>query len=188
MKIICRLNREKASKYFIITLSFTAFINNPRGRPRDDDVVCLSFRGAYSMNALSYSRSCVISRSLLRLRGGSGNGRQRLFSSASSSRSEGTKRVRRNASGAPNAVVTLGACALASCAFFYPLYRSRTQGENLTAADRPLSGSTTMRGNYLNTGSKDMGPDPDWDLKTGTYLGYKKGPRKAKEPQQRTKD
>jgi hypothetical protein len=26
-----------------------------------------------------------------------------------------------------------------------------------------------MRGNYLNTGSRDAGADPNYDFKTGTY-------------------
>ncbi len=28
-----------------------------------------------------------------------------------------------------------------------------------------------MRGAYWNHGSKDAGPDPDWDMKTGTWNG-----------------
>jgi len=27
------------------------------------------------------------------------------------------------------------------------------------------------RGVYLNTGSKDVGPDPDWNFRNGTYKG-----------------
>jgi hypothetical protein len=28
-----------------------------------------------------------------------------------------------------------------------------------------------MRGPYMNSGSKDVGPDPNWDMKKGTYKG-----------------
>ena len=41
----------------------------------------------------------------------------------------------------------------------------------LTAGDRPLTPNESRRGVYLNTGSKDVGPDPDWDWRKGTYKG-----------------
>ena len=41
----------------------------------------------------------------------------------------------------------------------------------LTGLDRPLSGAEVRRGAYLNTGSRDAGPDPDWDWKNGLYKG-----------------
>ena len=75
----------------------------------------------------------------------------------------------------PNAVVALAATALAGGAFVVPYFMIRAKGENLAQADRPLSGATIMRGNYMNTGSKDAGVDPDWDLKAGVYRGYKNG-------------
>ena len=31
--------------------------------------------------------------------------------------------------------------------------------------------TATMRGPYMNTGSKDVGPDLDYDIKTGTWHG-----------------
>ena len=37
--------------------------------------------------------------------------------------------------------------------------------------DGALSDSQIMRGNYMNSGGKDIGRDPDWDLKKGTYKG-----------------
>jgi len=33
----------------------------------------------------------------------------------------------------------------------------------------PLTGTQVQRGAFMNTGSKDAGPDPDW--KNGTYVG-----------------
>mmetsp|Transcript_35874 Transcript_35874/g.111065 ORF Transcript_35874/g.111065 Transcript_35874/m.111065 type:complete len:105 (+) Transcript_35874:1004-1318(+) len=43
-----------------------------------------------------------------------------------------------------------------------PLFiRNRMDG-SLTAADRPLTGSQVQRGQFMNSGSKDAGRDPDW--------------------------
>jgi hypothetical protein len=39
-----------------------------------------------------------------------------------------------------------------------------------------------MRGMYLNAGATDVGPDPDWDFKTGTWRGFE---RKELEKQQK---
>ena len=47
----------------------------------------------------------------------------------------------------------------------------RLTGGGLTTGERPLTGGEQRRGVYLNTGSKDVGPDPDWDWKKGTYKG-----------------
>ncbi|RYG49073.1 hypothetical protein EON67_07005 [archaeon] len=62
--------------------------------------------------------------------------------------------------------VMAGSFALAP---FYLRYRN--QGNNLTLSDKPLTGSQIMRGAYMNTGSKDVGRDPDWDAATGRYMG-----------------
>jgi hypothetical protein len=54
-----------------------------------------------------------------------------------------------------------------------PLWmKHRQNGENMTAKPGPLGGGV-MRGAYMNYGSKDVGADPDWDLKTGTWKGGK---------------
>ena len=54
---------------------------------------------------------------------------------------------------------------------------------NLAGSDKALSGSQIMRGPYVNTGSKDVGPDPDWDVKKGTYKGQSIGyGRRAVDP------
>ena len=46
-------------------------------------------------------------------------------------------------------------------------------GVPLAQTERPLAPAEVRRGAYLNTGSKDAGPDPDWDLKANTYKGQK---------------
>jgi hypothetical protein len=43
----------------------------------------------------------------------------------------------------------------------------------LISREGALTGSQTMRGPYINSGSRDVGRDPDWDLKRGTYKGRK---------------
>ena len=48
-----------------------------------------------------------------------------------------------------------------------------TQGETLINSDKPLPNHAVRRGAYMNSGSKDVGVDPDWDLKAGTYKGQK---------------
>lgn len=57
----------------------------------------------------------------------------------------------------------------------FPLYLQRVQGgeqiPNLTRSEKPLPGHAIMRGAYNNTGSRDAGPDPDWDMSSGRYKG-----------------
>ena len=52
-------------------------------------------------------------------------------------------------------------------------HRRLTSNVPMVASERPLSSGEVRRGVYLNTGSKDVGPDPDWDMKTGLYKGKK---------------
>jgi len=52
-------------------------------------------------------------------------------------------------------------------------HRRLTSGVPMSASDRPLSSGEVRRGVYLNTGSKDVGPDPDWNYRDGTYKGKK---------------
>ena len=49
------------------------------------------------------------------------------------------------------------------------LIKARQGGNNLTTQSKALTGSQIMRGAYLNTGSKDIGADPDWV--DGRYVG-----------------
>ena len=53
-------------------------------------------------------------------------------------------------------------------------YFLRISNDNKNSTTKALSGSQRQRGMYLNAGSQDVGPDPDWDFKTSTYKGYKK--------------
>ena len=53
------------------------------------------------------------------------------------------------------------------------LLKARNEGKNLTSQEAPLTGSQIMRGAFMNTGSKDVGPDRDW--KNGDYIGPHKG-------------
>ena len=46
-------------------------------------------------------------------------------------------------------------------------------GVPMIHSEQPLSATQVRRGAYLNTGSVDVGPDPDWDHKTFTYKGRK---------------
>jgi hypothetical protein len=47
------------------------------------------------------------------------------------------------------------------------------QGKNLSTEKLNLPGQAVVRGAYVNTGSRDAGPDPDWDPKTHSYKGRK---------------
>jgi len=58
----------------------------------------------------------------------------------------------------------------ASFPFFY-MRKQKEKHKNLMQQDAPLTGSQVIRGAYINTGTKDIGADPDWDWKNGTYKG-----------------
>ncbi|KAF0696543.1 Aste57867_12736 [Aphanomyces stellatus] len=45
------------------------------------------------------------------------------------------------------------------------------KGQNTLEKDGPLSTTEIRRGAFLNSGSKDIGPDPNWDFKTNSYKG-----------------
>ena len=49
--------------------------------------------------------------------------------------------------------------------------QQRSATKNLTMKEGALSDSQIMRGNYMNSGGKDVGRDPDWNFKEGTYKG-----------------
>ena len=49
--------------------------------------------------------------------------------------------------------------------------RMADAGINLQQQEKPLSGTQTIRGAYINTGSKDAGVDPDWDFKERRWKG-----------------
>jgi hypothetical protein len=59
-----------------------------------------------------------------------------------------------------------------------PLFLQRrhqrlTGGISLVETERGLAPAEVRRGAYLNTGSHDVGADPDWNMKSGLYKGQK---------------
>jgi len=47
------------------------------------------------------------------------------------------------------------------------------QGKSLTNDKNALPGQVVIRGAFVNSGSRDAGPDPDWDPITHTWKGRK---------------
>ena len=70
-----------------------------------------------------------------------------------------------------NVLVGIGLVGLGLLGASFPLILTKTRPSNTISTDGPLSGQTIMRGPYVNTGSQDIGPDPDYDVKTGTWHG-----------------
>ena len=71
-----------------------------------------------------------------------------------------------------NWLVAGGLVAFAGGMAAFPFaYKTYVLKYNLNFADKPLAGQNIVRGAYLNSGSKDIGVDPDWDPKTGTWRG-----------------
>lgn len=64
---------------------------------------------------------------------------------------------------------------LAGCTVFVgltaslPYWATQSIG-SLTAKDQPLNASGVRRGAFQNSGSKDAGPDLNWDLSKGRYV------------------
>ena len=52
-----------------------------------------------------------------------------------------------------------------------PLVIRNMQTQPLVSSDKALTGSQVQRGPFLNSGSKDAGRDPDWNLQTKTWEG-----------------
>ena len=50
-----------------------------------------------------------------------------------------------------------------------PMWIKSKIAEPLSSADKELTGSQIQRGQFMNTGSKDVGRDPDWDAKHAVY-------------------
>mmetsp|Transcript_28861 Transcript_28861/g.32368 ORF Transcript_28861/g.32368 Transcript_28861/m.32368 type:complete len:160 (-) Transcript_28861:86-565(-) len=63
----------------------------------------------------------------------------------------------------------LGCVGFVGAAASIPYFATRRIG-NLTARDDPLGANQIRRGAFNNSGSRDAGKDPNWDLKTGTYV------------------
>lgn len=64
---------------------------------------------------------------------------------------------------------------VAACAFgmsLYPMFAVRkTREGGLQQRDGALSGSQIQRGQFINTGSQDIGRDPDWDFERNEWRG-----------------
>ena len=74
-----------------------------------------------------------------------------------------------------NVPLVLGLVGFTALMGAVPLYlhrrMQRLQGGAMWSSDRPLGTTEVRRGTYLNTGSKDVGADPDWDHKNYLYKG-----------------
>ncbi|RLN58628.1 hypothetical protein BBJ29_007884 [Phytophthora kernoviae] len=81
-----------------------------------------------------------------------------------------------------NGAVVGFALVVAAGFFSIPFIAHFSKRGNFTAQKDPLNSSQIRRGAYANSGSRDAGADPDWDIATGTYHG-RRAPR-AKEEQQ----
>ncbi len=82
------------------------------------------------------------------------------------------------AAGAPRShakvLAGLGAfiATMAAAPYFIHRRTIRLQnGEQLLTKDEPLPAHAVRRGAFTNSGSRDAGADPDWDLVAKTYKG-----------------
>ena len=55
----------------------------------------------------------------------------------------------------------------------FPMWYLTRQKQNLTTTPKALGGESIVRGAYVNSGSKDIGVDPDWDPVNRTWRGRK---------------
>lgn len=60
------------------------------------------------------------------------------------------------------------------------------QRDNLHTTNKALNATQVRRGPYLNTGSRDVGADPDWDAASHTYHGRDR--RRRPKGKQHTED
>ena len=77
----------------------------------------------------------------------------------------------------PRNVVVAGGLALFAVAMAaFPALAVRRQQssgapKNRMMKEGALNDTQMMRGNYMNSGGRDVGRDPDWDFKEGKYKG-----------------
>jgi len=69
-------------------------------------------------------------------------------------------------------------CALGGTLMFSIPYILRASNPPLDSREK-MSGSQRQRGLYMNNGSHDAGPDPDWDPITRTWNGYEKNKKQS---------
>ncbi|XP_051134300.1 uncharacterized protein LOC127253656 isoform X2 [Andrographis paniculata] len=59
-----------------------------------------------------------------------------------------------------NAIVAIGLLAFASAGLAFPFYMATKSSKSpIIDSSKPLSPQATFRGPYINTGSRDIGPD-----------------------------
>jgi hypothetical protein len=65
--------------------------------------------------------------------------------------------------------VMIGLAVFIACGFSFPfwLHHHNASSGNHYTASKPLTSSQVMRGAYMNTGTRDIGPDPTWHAKHG---------------------
>ena len=67
-------------------------------------------------------------------------------------------------------MTALGLVAFGGMMMAVPLVVTKIS-KPMISSDSPLTGSQIQRGVFMNTGSKDAGRDPDWNLQTRTWEG-----------------
>jgi hypothetical protein len=72
-----------------------------------------------------------------------------------------------------NGTVLAGLGVLIGTMFVGPSLYVKAKGRSLVERQGPLTGSQVQRGPYLNSGSRDAGVDPDWDMTTRTWRGHR---------------
>jgi len=73
--------------------------------------------------------------------------------------------------GGGQGLVVIGICLLTMGSMYAIPYVLRQSMPNTQRKDGMLTGSQRQRGMFLNANSIDVGPDPDWNLKTGKWEG-----------------
>ncbi|KAF5191232.1 transmembrane protein [Thalictrum thalictroides] len=58
-----------------------------------------------------------------------------------------------------NAVLATGLVAFAAAGLYFPFYMATAGNKPVIDSSKPLSPQATFRGPYINTGSRDIGPD-----------------------------
>ncbi|XP_050203308.1 uncharacterized protein LOC126653451 [Mercurialis annua] len=58
-----------------------------------------------------------------------------------------------------NVIVATGLLAFASAGLAFPFYMASSKSSPVIDSSKPLPPQATFRGPYINTGSRDIGPD-----------------------------
>jgi hypothetical protein len=73
-----------------------------------------------------------------------------------------------------NAKIAAGLMIIITGAASFPYFVRTAQTETTIGSQKKLTGSQRQRGMWMNGGSSDAGPDPDYDAATGTWHGHTK--------------